>query len=211
MKGTYDKQPFGGAKLPPPLTTEKEIMLLKNPSEKSRNQLIEHNLRLVVLTARKFSNTGIELEDLISIGTIGLIKAVNTFSIEKNIKLSTYVSRCIENEILMHLRHIKKHKDVLSLDEPFMVDIDGNESPLQDFIPDEKAALAFSTFENRELASSIYHLALKSLSSKDFSIFLYTVDGKTQEQIGKLMKMSQSYISRRQRKIFQKLRNLLKK
>ena len=132
---------IGGADiLPPPLSSDEESLLLERLSydeEYARRVLIEHNLRLVVYIAKKFDNTGVGVEDLISIGTIGLIKAINTFKTDKNIKLATYASRCIENEILMHLRKISKYKKEVSLDEPLNIDAEGNELNLTDLVPCE--------------------------------------------------------------------------
>lgn len=204
----YADQPlFGGSKLPPPLTSSEEgEMLLRIHEAKVRQSLVEHNLRLVLFIAKKFSSATTELEDLVSIGTIGLIKAVNTFSPETGVKLATYVSRCIENEILMYLRKNQKHKYVASLDEPFYTDSEGNEVLLQDTIPDNKADIALTAYENSELISSAFNYALNNLSSKENQIFLYTVvEKKTQEEIGNILGISQSYVSRMQKKICKKL------
>ena len=207
---------IGGADiLPPPLESKKEaemIALLGTEGEKSaRSVLIEHNLRLVVYIAKKFDNTAVGVEDLISIGTIGLIKAINTFNPEKNIKLATYASRCIENEILMYLRRSSKTKAEVSIDEPLNVDWDGNELLLSDILGTEEDTI-YKDLE-QEAERKILIKALNLLSARERSIIqmrfgIGTVDGeeKTQKEVADLLGISQSYISRLEKKIMVRLR-----
>ena len=178
--------------LPPPLTTEEERMyvnLLKEGDESAKATLIERNLRLVVYIAKKFENAGINVEDLISIGTIGLIKAVNTFKADKNIKLATYASRCIENEILMFLRRNNKNKAEVSLDEPLNVDMDGNELLIQ----------AMGKLSDRE--NQIIEMRFGLASGREM----------TQKEVADKLGISQSYISRLEKKIINKLRREINK
>ena len=179
--------------------------------EEARKLLIEHNLRLVVYIAKKFDNTGIGVEDLISIGTIGLIKAINTFNPTKNIKLATYASRCIENEILMYLRRNNKTKLEVSIDEPLNVDWDGNELLLSDILGTEEDTI-YKDLE-QEAERKILIKALNLLSARERSIIqmrfgIGTVDGeeKTQKEVADLLGISQSYISRLEKKIMVRLR-----
>ena len=201
--------------LPPPLETQREARILEKlgtPEEKeAKSTLIEHNLRLVVYIAKKFDNTGVSVEDLISIGTIGLIKGINTFNPEKKIKLATYASRCIENEILMYLRRNNKVKLEVSIDEPLNVDWDGNELLLSDILGTEEDTI-YKDLE-QEAERKILIKALNLLSARERSIIqmrfgIGTVDGeeKTQKEVADLLGISQSYISRLEKKIMVRLR-----
>ena len=201
--------------LPPPLEAEKEnemIMWLGTENEdKARKTLIEHNLRLVVYIAKKFDNTGVGIEDLISIGTIGLIKAINTFKADRNIKLATYASRCIENEILMYLRRNSKTKMEVSIDEPLNVDWDGNELLLSDILGTEEDAV--SKDMETESEHKVLHKAVNRLPGRERMIVqmrfgIGTADGeeKTQKEVADLLGISQSYISRLEKKIMQRLK-----
>ena len=205
----------GSDVLPPPLLPDEEASAIerlgKNGSEEAKSLLIEHNLRLVVYIAKKFDNTGIGVEDLISIGTIGLIKAINTFNPTKNIKLATYASRCIENEILMYLRRNNKTKLEVSIDEPLNVDWDGNELLLSDILGTEEDTI-YKDLE-QEAERKILIKALNLLSARERSIIqmrfgIGTVDGeeKTQKEVADLLGISQSYISRLEKKIMVRLR-----
>lgn len=199
--------------LPPPLSKDEEEELLEHicDNEAVRSRLIEHNLRLVVYIARKFENTGINVEDLISIGTIGLIKAINTFRPDKNIKLATYASRCIENEILMYLRRNNKTRMEVSIDEPLNVDWDGNELLLSDILGTDEDTI-YKDLEN-EAERKVLIKALGRLSGREQMIVkmrfgLGTDDGeeKTQKEVADMLGISQSYISRLEKKIMQRLR-----
>lgn len=203
-----------GETLPQPLTAEEERALLdklNTPEETAevRSALIERNLRLVVYIARKFENTGIQVEDLISIGTIGLIKAVNTFDPQKKIKLATYASRCIENEILMHLRRTSKIKAEVSFDEPLNVDMDGNELLLSDVMGTEND-LVYRGIEE-ELEMRLLAQALTRLSSRERQIMnlrfgLRGGKERTQKEVADSLGISQSYISRLEKRIIKRLR-----
>ena len=201
--------------LPPPLETEKEnemIMWLgTEKEERARKILIEHNLRLVVYIAKKFDNTGVGIEDLISIGTIGLIKAINTFKADKNIKLATYASRCIENEILMYLRRNSKTKMEVSIDEPLNVDWDGNELLLSDILGTEEDAV--SKDMETEAERKVLHRAVNRLPGRERMIVkmrfgIGTPDGeeKTQKEVADMLGISQSYISRLEKRIMKRLK-----
>ncbi|WP_339062335.1 RNA polymerase sporulation sigma factor SigE [Tepidibacillus marianensis] len=202
----------GSDTLPPPLTREEEEVLLeKLPSGDSavKSMLIERNLRLVVYIARKFDNTGVSIEDLVSIGSIGLIKAVNTFDIEKNIKLATYASRCIENEILMYLRRSNKMKTEVSFDEPLNIDWDGNELLLSDILGTENDTI-FRNIED-EVDKKLLQKALEKLSDREKIIMELRFglrDGleKTQKDVADMLGISQSYISRLEKRIIRRLR-----
>lgn len=201
--------------LPPPLEAEEEATCIKKIIEgedkESRSKLIEHNLRLVVYIAKKFDNTGVGVEDLISIGSIGLIKGINTFNPNKNIKLATYASRCIENEILMYLRRNSKTKMEVSIDEPLNVDWDGNELLLSDILGTEEDAV-YKDLEN-DAEKKVLIKAISRLSGREQMIIrmrfgLGTADGeeKTQKEVADMLGISQSYISRLEKKIMQRLR-----
>ncbi len=202
----------GSETLPPPLTRteeEKTLKALSAGEEKAKQTLIEHNLRLVVYIARRFENTGINLEDLISIGTIGLIKAVDTFDPGKNIKLATYASRCIENEILMHLRKISGQKAEVSLDEPLNTDWDGNELLLSDILGTD-ADMIMRPIED-DADRTMLHAAISKLSDREKKIIVmrYGLGGrseKTQKEVADLMGISQSYISRLEKRIILRLK-----
>ena len=202
----------GSDTLPPPLTKQEEAELMQqmNSNETAvRNALIEHNLRLVVYIARKFENTGIGIEDLISIGTIGLIKAVNSFDPDKNIKLATYASRCIENEILMHIRKIAGQKAEVSLDEPINTDWDGNELLLSDVLGTDGDIVMRPMEEDAE--QQLLREALARLPERERRIvsLRFGLGGrpeKTQKEVADLMGISQSYISRLEKRIMQRLR-----
>ena len=195
--------------LPPPLSKEKEgelVSLLPDPT--ARNMLSEHNLRLVVYIAKRFENTGINIEDLISIGTLGLIKAINTFCADKNIKLATYASRCIENEILMYIRKISGKSAEISIDEPLNVDWDGNELLLSDILGSDEEPAAASIIKQEEV--DMIHSAIASLDEREQRIIIlrYGLDGNpemTQKDVADLLGISQSYISRLEKKIIEKL------
>ena len=207
---------IGGADiLPAPLDNEEEnrmIQRLGTEGEKeAKSELIEHNLRLVVYIAKKFDNTSVGVEDLISIGTIGLIKAINTFNPEKNIKLATYASRCIENEILMYLRRNNKTKMEVSIDEPLNVDWDGNELLLSDILGTEEDVI-YRNIET-ETEKSLLNMAVSRLSPREKKIVqlrygLGREDGEemTQKEVADLLGISQSYISRLEKKIMKRLK-----
>ena len=207
---------IGGTEiLPAPLEPEEEnaaILDLETEfKEEARKKLIEHNLRLVVYIAKKFDNTGVGVEDLISIGTIGLIKAINTFNPNKKIKLATYASRCIENEILMYLRRNNKTKLEVSIDEPLNVDWDGNELLLSDILGTEEDVI-YKDLEN-EAEHKLLIKAINGLSKRERLIVkmrygFESEDGeeKTQKEVADLLGMSQSYISRLEKKIMQRLK-----
>lgn len=207
---------IGGADvLPAPLEEKEEAKAIAGLSDsdnrEARSTLIEHNLRLVVYIAQKFDNTGVGVEDLISIGTIGLIKAINTFNPEKKIKLATYASRCIENEILMYLRRNNKTKMEVSIDEPLNVDWDGNELLLSDILGTEEDTISKDL--ESEVERKILSKAIASLSNRERMIVtmrfgLDSVDGKekTQKEVAELLGISQSYISRLEKKIMIRLK-----
>ena len=207
---------IGGAEiLPPPLETMDENrciqMLAGDESENARSVLIEHNLRLVVYIAKKFDNTGIGVEDLISIGTIGLIKAINTFNPTKNIKLATYASRCIENEILMYLRRNNKTRMEVSIDEPLNVDWDGNELLLSDILGTDEDII-YRDIET-EVEKNLLKKAVAKLSDRERTIVelrfgLNSPQGEemTQKEVADLLGISQSYISRLEKKIMKRLK-----
>lgn len=202
-----------GEALPPPLSREEEEKImeqLRAGDENVKQTLIERNLRLVVYIARKFENTGVCVEDLISIGTIGLIKAVNTFDAEKRIKLATYASRCIENEILMYLRRSCKLKLEVSLDEPLNVDWDGNELLLSDILGTDADAI-YRGIED-EVDKELLSLAMKKLTPREKKIMelrfgLYGNREYTQKQVADMMGISQSYISRLEKHIIKLLKS----
>ena len=202
----------GNDALPPPLSKDEEEDLLKKLNagdEKIRSTLIERNLRLVVYIARKFENTGVYVEDLISVGTIGLIKAVNTFNPEKKIKLATYASRCIENEILMYLRRNSKVKAEISFYEPLNIDWDGNELLLSDILGTENDTV-YNLIED-EVDKQLLFMALKSLNDREKEIvkLRFGLNGtreKTQKEVADMLGISQSYISRLEKKIIKRLK-----
>lgn len=202
----------GNEALPPPLSSDEESILVNKlgmGDKAVKSILIERNLRLVVYIARKFENTGVGVEDLISIGTIGLIKAVNTFDPEKKIKLATYASRCIENEILMYLRRNCKLKSEISFDEPLNIDWDGNELLLSDILGTEND-LVYRFIED-EVDKELLAIAMKKLSSRERSIMelRFGLDNgveKTQKEVADMLGISQSYISRLEKRIIKRLK-----
>lgn len=210
---------IGGSEvLPPPLEIEKENAVISDLGteyeDEAKSILIEHNLRLVVYIAKKFDNTGVGVEDLISIGTIGLIKSINTFNPAKNIKLATYASRCIENEILMYLRRNNKTKLEVSIDEPLNVDWDGNELLLSDILGTDEDVI-YKNIEN-EVERKLLLKAIDRLSDREKTIInlrfgLGTPDGQemTQKEVAELLGISQSYISRLEKKIMKRLKKEL--
>ncbi|GAE90613.1 RNA polymerase sporulation sigma factor SigE [Acetivibrio straminisolvens] len=213
----YNSNPIyyigGSDALPPPLSNDEENYLLSKLEKKDfgvKSILIERNLRLVVYIARKFENTGVGVEDLVSIGTIGLIKAINTFNPNKNIKLATYASRCIENEILMYLRRNNRMKTEISIDEPLNVDWDGNELLLSDILGTDNDLIHRSIED--EIDKELLAMAMKKLSVREKKImelrFGLTNGGveKTQKEVADMLGISQSYISRLEKKIISRLR-----
>ena len=202
----------GSDTLPPPLTGQEEADVFERLSEndpEARNCLIVHNLRLVVYIAKKFESTGIGIEDLVSIGTIGLIKAVNTFCPNKKIKLATYASRCIENEILMFLRKSSQYRNDLSIDEPLNVDYDGNELLLSDILgtDDDVVNKGIETEAEREiLRGAVAELGEREREIMEMRFGLTDGREKTQKEVAELIGISQSYISRLEKKIIKKLR-----
>ena len=203
----------GPETLPPPLNTEEESECLKKlelNDLNAKNTLVEHNLRLVVYIAKKFENTGVGIEDLISIGTIGLIKAINTFNPSKNIKLATYASRCIENEILMYIRKSSNQKCEISIDEPINVDWDGNELLLSDILGSDGDSV-YSDLESDEDRKTVKK-AISELNDRDRLIItlrfgLNSGKEKTQKEVADMLGISQSYISRLEKRIITKLKH----
>ena len=199
----------GSDTLPPPLTREREAELLANMDEGARQELIEHNLRLVVYIARRFENTGINIEDLISIGTIGLIKAVGTYRTDKNIKLATYASRCIENEILMYLRKNASRRGEVSFDEPLNTDWDGNELLLSDVLGTDEDVVMRPIEE--DVDRSLLAQAISTLSPREKEIITLRFGlgggkGQTQKEVADRLGISQSYISRLEKRIISRLK-----
>ena len=202
----------GSDTLPPPLERaleEKAIAALEEGDEPARKLLIEHNLRLVVYISKRFENTGINIEDLISIGTIGLIKAVNTFKSSKNIKLATYASRCIENEILMYLRKVGSQRTELSFDEPLNTDWDGNELLLSDILGTDVDEVCRPLEDDAE--KNMLRAAVESLEGREKEIIILRfglAGGKdyTQKEVADMLGISQSYISRLEKRIIQRLK-----
>ncbi len=198
--------------LPTPFTPEEEMELLNklNTGDDSiKDSLIEHNLRLVVYIARRFDNSGVDLDDLISVGTIGLIKAVNSYNLDKNIKLATYASRCIENEILMHLRKVVKIKSEVSFDEPLNTDWEGNELLLSDILGTD-SDIVYKKIEYG-VESELLKQALNKLNDREREIMylrygLSGSDEKTQKEVADILGISQSYISRLEKKIILRLK-----
>ena len=217
FRRTNEVHYIGGSDvLPAPLEAQEEAKMLENleggeHQEEARKRLIEHNLRLVVYIAKKFENTGIGVEDLISIGTIGLIKAIHTFKLDKKIKLATYASRCIENEILMYLRRTNKTKLEVSIDEPLNVDWDGNELLLSDILGTDNDVISKDIED--EIDRKMLNKAMEILSEREKLIirlrFGIGGDGneeKTQKEVADLLGISQSYISRLEKKIIHRLK-----
>lgn len=207
---------IGGSEvLPPPLEPEEEAAAIEqldtNREQEARSRLIEHNLRLVVYIAKKFDNTGVGVEDLISIGSIGLIKAINTFNKDKNIKLATYASRCIENEILMYLRRNSKTRLEVSIDEPLNVDWDGNELLLSDILGTDEDVI-YRDLET-EMERKMLNKAIEKLSKRERTIVELRFglkdplgEERTQKEVADMLGISQSYISRLEKKIIRRLK-----
>ena len=202
----------GNDNLPAPLESEEEaeeIEKLSNGDKEAKKKLVEHNLRLVVYIAKKFENTGVGLEDLISIGTIGLMKAINTFNSSKNIKLATYSSRCIENEILMHLRRSNRLKSEISIDEPLNQDGDGNELLLSDILgtdDDVTSRGVEDEVDKKLLKASISKLNSREKNIMELRFGFKTGEEKTQKEVADILGISQSYISRLEKKIINKMK-----
>ena len=218
LKRKYSEVFFIGSddKLPPPLNREEELSYLvkaKTGDIAARNILIEHNLRLVVFLAKKYESTGYPLEDLVSIGSIGLIKGINTYKIDKNIKLATYASRCIANEILMYIRKNKRRKTEISLEDALNYDSEGNELHLEDVMGTDSDLVA-DEYESKE-EKVLLERELKNLDSRDKEIMimrygLYNTKEYTQKEVADKLSISQSYISRIEKKIIKKLQTLLR-
>ncbi len=202
----------GSQTLPPPLSLEEEeeiLAKLSNGDESVRKTLVERNLRLVVYISKKFENTGVGIEDLISIGTIGLMKAINTFNTDKNIKLATYASRCIENEILMYLRRSNKIKGEISIDEPLNQDGDGNELLLSDILGTDSDVTSRRLED--EVDKKLLRASIKKLSNRERNIMelrfgFINGNEKTQKEVADMLGISQSYISRLEKKIIGKMK-----
>lgn len=198
-------------KLPAPLSKEEEIMYVERSMQGdtlSREKLIEHNLRLVVFLSKKYENTGVDLEDLVSIGTIGLIKGVNTYKLDKNIKLATYASRCIDNEILMFLRKNKKRRSEISFEDSLSYDPEGNELRLEDILGTEKDIVTKGIEE--EYDKKVLYSEINKLKKRDKEIMilrygLYNTEEMTQKDVAELLGISQSYISRIEKKVIKKI------
>ena len=203
-------------KLPEPLSKEDEISYVlkaEKGDNEARKKLIEHNLRLVVFLAKKYENTGVDLEDLVSIGTIGLIKGVNTYKLDKNIKLATYASRCIDNEILMFLRKNKKRKTEISFEDSLSYDVEGNELHLEDILGTEEDIVTKNI--EKEDDKKLLYKELENLNERDKEIMvlrygLYNKPEMTQKDVANLLGISQSYISRIEKKVIKKLKLLTK-
>ncbi len=207
----------GSDTLPPPLEPDEEARLIARLEEKDqsvKHALIEHNLRLVVYIARKFESSGVGIEDLVSIGAIGLIKAINTFRADKNIKLATYASRCIENEILMHLRKSSTRKVEISIDEPLNTDSDGNELLLSDVLGTDSNIISKNIEE--ETDRQLLYNAILSLEKRERTIMelrfgLFGKEEKTQKEVADMLGISQSYISRLEKRIISRLKKDISK
>ena len=217
LRSKYNELFFLGSddKLPPPLSKEEELKYLielKSGNDKARDVLIEHNLGLVVFLAKKYESTGYDMEDLVSIGSIGLIKGINTYKIDKNIKLATYASRCIANEILMYIRKNKNRKTEISLEDALNYDQDGNELHLEDVMgtPDDLVVKEFEETEEKRLLTKEIEL----LDERDKKIMimrygLYNTKEYTQKEVADKLNISQSYISRIEKKVINNLKNTL--
>ena len=205
----------GSDTLPPPLTRTEEAEVFARLTEhdpEARNILIEHNLRLVVYIAKKFESTGIGIEDLVSIGTIGLIKAVNTFCPTKNIKLATYASRCIDNEILMYLRKNKKIKTEISFDESLSFDLDGNELHLEDILGTEPDVVTKGLEEDLNKKIVIEEINKLAPRDKEIIVMRYGLNNKeekTQKEVAEILGISQSYISRIEKKVIKRIKSVV--
>ena len=203
-------------KLPPPLSREEEEYFVNMASDGdlfARDKLIEHNLRLVVFLAKKYENTGVDLEDLVSIGTIGLMKAVKTFSNDKNIKLATYASRCIDNEILMFLRKNKKVKGEVSFEESLSFDADGNELHLEDVLGTDNDIVTKPLEDNINRKTMLEEINKLNARDKEIIVMrygLFNTKEKTQKEVAELLGISQSYISRIEKKVIKRLKSVVK-
>ena len=203
-------------KLPEPLSKEDEVYYVTKSmegDEYARSKLIEHNIRLVVFLAKKYENTGVDLEDLVSIGTIGLIKGVNTYKLDKNIKLATYASRCIDNEILMFLRKNKRRKTEISFEDSLSYDAEGNELHLEDILGTEPDIVTSGI--EKESDKKLLSLEISKLSPRDRQIMtlrygLGNTEEMTQKDVANVLGISQSYISRIEKKVIKKLKNVIK-
>ena len=203
-------------KLPEPLSNEEEILYVTRAMDgdsEAREKLIEHNLRLVVFLSKKYENTGIDLEDLVSIGTIGLIKGVNTYKLDKNIKLATYASRCIDNEILMFLRKNKKRRGEVSFEESLSFDSEGNELHLEDILGTDMDIVTKGIEEETE--KKLLYQEINKLNTRDKQIMilrygLFGCEEMTQKDVARILNISQSYISRIEKKVIRKLKGLVK-
>ena len=202
--------------LPPPLSSEEEtkyLILAGNGDMESRNKLIEHNIRLVVFLAKKYENTGYDLEDLVSIGSIGLIKGINTYKMDKNIKLATYCSRCIANEILMFLRKNKRRKSEISFEDALNYDSEGNELHLEDILGTDED-IVYKEFESK-IDKKMLENELNSLNDRERHIMklrygLNNTEEYTQKEVANMLGISQSYISRIEKKVIRRLKNTMK-
>lgn len=202
--------------LPPPLSSEEEtkyLILANNGDMEARNKLIEHNVRLVVFLAKKYENTGYDLEDLVSIGSIGLIKGINTYKMDKNIKLATYCSRCIANEILMFLRKNKRRKSEISFEDALNYDAEGNELHLEDILGTDDD-IVYKEFENK-IDKKMLENELNSLSDRERHIMklrygLNNTEEYTQKEVANMLGISQSYISRIEKKVIKRLKSTMK-
>lgn len=203
-------------KLPEPLSKEEEefyLVMASDGDTMAKDKLIEHNLRLVVFLAKKYENTKIDLEDLVSIGTIGLIKAINTYSMDKNIKLATYASRCIDNEILMYLRKNKKVKTEVSFDESLSFDVDGNELHLEDILGTDADIVTKNIEENNDKKIMLEEISRLNSRDREIMMMRYGLLGyeeKTQKEVAEILGISQSYISRIEKKVIKRLRSIIK-
>ncbi len=203
-------------KLPGPLTKDEEVMYVLKSMEGdtyARSKLIEHNLRLVVFLAKKYENTKVDLEDLVSIGTIGLIKGVNTYKLDKNIKLATYASRCIDNEILMFLRKNQKRKSEVSFEDSLSYDAEGNELHLEDILGTDADIVTRGLEEETEKKLLYEQISLLNKRDKEIMSMRYGLFGNkelTQKEVADILGISQSYISRIEKKVIKKLKNLAK-
>ncbi len=218
LKTKYVECFFVGStdKLPPPLEKEEELALLirlKSGDENARDKLIEHNLRLVVFLAKKYESAGYDIEDLVSIGSIGLIKGINTYKIDKNIKLATYASRCIANEILMFLRKNKRRKTEISFEDALNYDSEGNELHLEDILGTEEDVVIKefeSSMDKKMLANEINKLDPRDKQIMILRYGLNNTEEYTQKEVAEILGISQSYISRIEKKVIKNLKNLLK-
>lgn len=228
LKKIFDYNPYiseenflmylcSGDALPPALSDEEEKELLSrldSDGDEVRRQLIEHNIRLVIYIAKKFENTNVDNDDLISIGSIGLIKAINSYKADKNIKIATYASKCIENEILMYLRKISKYQKDISFDEPLNVDSEGNELSLNDLVPTDRN-LPQNDLEDKSEKKLLWQI-LNNLNPREKDIMvmrfgLFGDEEKTQKEVADDMGISQSYISRLEKKIIARIRKEMKR